>query len=135
MEINRTLWNLRESFGNECKSVDLIQSCGNKSYMKFENIPQSIALYGSETWTPRKLERKYLETFQIWCYRRMVKIKCTEKITNEHLESIWEKRTLLENILRRKSYWISHILRTNCLLYDAIEGQMTELKGVGRRRT
>jgi hypothetical protein len=27
----------------------------------------SIALYGSETWTLRKLERKYLDTFEMWC--------------------------------------------------------------------
>jgi hypothetical protein len=29
--------------------------------------------------------------------------------------------------------WIAHILRRNCLLPDAIEGQMMEVKGVGRR--
>ena len=45
------------------------------------------------------------------------------------------KRTLLNNILCRKANWIGHILRTNCLLHDAIEGQMTKVKGVGRRRT
>ena len=48
---------------------------------------------------------------------------------------IGEKRTLLKNILRRKVNWIDHILRRNCLLHDAIEGQMTGVKGVGRRRT
>ena len=41
--------------------------------------------------------------------------------------------TLLNNILRRKVNWIDHILGRNCLLGDAIEGQMTEVKGVGRR--
>ena len=51
----------------------------------------------------------------------------------EVLEHIGEKRTLLNNILRRKAYWIGHILKRNCLLHDAIEGQMTEVKGVGRR--
>ena len=35
----------------------------------------SIALYGSESWTLRKLERKYLESFEMWCWRRMEKIK------------------------------------------------------------
>ena len=30
--------------------------------------------------------------------------------------------------------WIGHILRRNCLLNDAIKEQMTEMKGVGRRR-
>ena len=44
------------------------------------------------------------------------------------LERIGEKRTLLNNILRRKVNWIG-----NCLLRDVIEGQMTEVKGVGRR--
>ena len=66
----------------------------------------------------------------------MEKIKCSEKVTNEQvLDRIGEKRTLLKNILRRKANWIDHIMRRNCLLHDAIEGQMTEVKGVGRRRT
>ena len=66
----------------------------------------------------------------------MEKIKWSEKETNEQiLNRIGEKRTILHNILRRKANWIGHILRKNCLLHDAIEGQMTELKGVGRRRT
>jgi hypothetical protein len=47
----------------------------------------------------------------------MEKIKWSEKATNEQvLEHIGEKRTLLNNNL-----------------YDAIEGQMTEVKGVGRK--
>ena len=45
-----------------------------------------------------------------------------------------EKRTLLNNILRRKANCIGHILRRNCL-HDVIEGQTTKVKGVGRRRT
>ena len=32
-----------------------------------------------------------------------------------------------------KANWICDILRRNCLLHDAIEGQMTEIKGVERR--
>ena len=71
----------------------------------------------------------------MWCWRRMEKMKWSEKVTNEQvLDRIGEKRTLLINILRRKSNWISHILRRNCLIHDAIEGQMMEVKGVGRRK-
>ena len=44
-----------------------------------------------------------------------------------------EKRTILNNILHRKVNYIGHIRRRNCLLHDAIEGQMTEITGVGRR--
>ena len=55
--------------------------------------------------------------------------KMLEKVINEQvLERIGEKRTLLNNILRRKANLIGHILRRNCLLHDAIEGQMTEVK-------
>ena len=50
----------------------------------------SIALYGSETWPLRKLERKHLEIFEMWCWRRMEKIKWPEKVTNEVLERIGE---------------------------------------------
>ena len=96
----------------------------------------SIALYGSETWTLRKLERNYLESFEMWCWRRMEKIKMARESNNEQvIDHIGEKRTLLNNILHRKSNWIGHILRRNYLLHDDIKGKMTEVKGVGRKRT
>ena len=38
-------------------------------------------------------------------------------------------------ILLTKANWIGRILRRNCLFHDGIEGQMTEVKGIGRRRT
>ena len=80
----------------------------------------SIALYGSDNWI-RKLERKYLENFKMWFWRRMEKIKCWEELTNEQvLEHIGKKRTIVNNSLRIKANWIGHILRRNCLLYDAI---------------
>ena len=63
-------------------------------------------------------------------------IKWSEKVTNEQVhERIGEKRTLLNNILRRKFNWFCCVMRRNCLLHDAIERQMTEVKGVGRRKT
>ena len=66
----------------------------------------------------------------------MEKIKWSAKVTNEQvLQGIGEKRTLLNNIPRRKAKWIGQILRRYCLLHDVIEGQMTEMKGVGRSRT
>ena len=67
--------------------------------------------------------------------RRMEKIKWSEKVTNEQvLDRKGDKKTLLNNILRRKANWIGHILRRNCLLHDAIEREMTKVKGVGRKR-
>ena len=48
-------------------------------------------LYIAETWTQIKLEGKYLESFEMWCLRRIEKIKWTEKVTNKVLDSIGEK--------------------------------------------
>ena len=45
----------------------------------------SIALYGAESWSLRKLERKYLESFEMWCWRRIEKIEWSEKVTNEQV--------------------------------------------------
>ena len=63
----------------------------------------SVALYASETWTLRKLEQKYLERFEMWCWRRMEKIKWSEIVTNEQvLDRTGEKRSLLNNIILEK---------------------------------
>jgi hypothetical protein len=54
----------------------------------------------------------------MWCWRRMEKIKWSEKVTNadeEVLQRTGEKRTLPNYILRRKANCIGHILRRNCL--------------------
>ena len=45
----------------------------------------------------------------MWCWRRIEKIKLPEKVTNEQvLGRIGERRTLLNNILRRKANWIGY---------------------------
>jgi len=43
----------------------------------------SIALYGAETWTLRAVDRKPLESFKMWCWRRMEKISWTDHVRNE----------------------------------------------------
>ena len=58
-------------------------------------------------------------------------MKWSDKLASEEvLERIGEKRTLLINILRRKANWIGRILRRNCLFHYVIEGQMTEVKNL-----
>ena len=52
---------------------------------------------------------------------RMEIIKWSEKVSNEDvLKPIGEKRTLLNNKLRRKTNWIGHILTRNYLIYDDV---------------
>jgi hypothetical protein len=85
----------------------------------------SIALYGAETWTLRKVDQKYLKSFEMWCWRRMKKISWTDRVRNEELlHRVKEERNILDTIKRRKANWIGHILRRNCLLKHMIEGKL-----------
>jgi hypothetical protein len=43
----------------------------------------SIALYGAETWTFRPVDQKHVESFEMWCWRRMEKISWTDHVRNE----------------------------------------------------
>ena len=45
----------------------------------------SMALYGAETWTLRAADRKYLESFEMWCWRKMEKISWTDHVRNEEV--------------------------------------------------
>ena len=45
----------------------------------------SIALYGAETWTLRTVDQKHLESFEMWCWRRMEKIIWTDHVRNEEV--------------------------------------------------
>jgi hypothetical protein len=63
----------------------------------------SIALYGAETWTLRKVDQKYLESFEIWCWRRM-EISWTDHVRNEEvLHRVKEERNIVRTIKRRKA--------------------------------
>jgi hypothetical protein len=93
----------------------------------------SIALYGAETWTLRKVDQKYLESFEMWCWRRMEKIIWTDRVRNEEvLHRVKEERNIVHTIKRRKAYWICHILRRNCLLKYVIEGKIERKRRRGR---
>jgi hypothetical protein len=98
----------------------------------------TIALYGAETWTLQKVDREYLESFEMWCWRRMEKISWTDRVTNEEvLHRDKEERNIVHIVKRRKAIWIGHILRRNCLLKHVIEGKIKggiEVTGRQRRR-
>jgi hypothetical protein len=43
----------------------------------------SIALYSAETWMLQAVDQKHLESFEMWCWRRMEKISWTDHVRNE----------------------------------------------------
>ena len=93
-----------------------------------------MALYGAETWTLRATDQKRLESFEMWCWRRM-EISWTDHVRNEEvLLRVTEQRNILHEIRKRKANWIGHILRRNCLLQQIIEGKIKGQIEVKRRR-
>jgi len=95
----------------------------------------STALYGAETCKLRAVDHKHLESFEMWCWKRMEKISWTDHVRNEEvLLTVKEHRNILHEISKRKAKWIGYILRRNCLLQRVIEGK-TEggIEVTGRR--
>ena len=93
-----------------------------------------MALYGAETWTLRATDQKYLESFEMWYWRRMEEISWTDHERNEEvLRRVNEQRNILHEIRKRKANWIGHILRRDCLLKQIIEGKIKGEMEVTRR--
>jgi hypothetical protein len=94
----------------------------------------SIALYGADTWTLRKVDQKYLSSFEMWSWRRMEKTSWTNRVNNEaELHRVKEEMNILHT-RRREANLIGHILRRNCLLSHIIEGKIIGTRRRGRRR-
>ena len=74
----------------------------------------SIALYGAETGTLRAVDQKHLESFEMWCWRRMDKIIWIDRVRNEEvLLRVDEQRYILHEISKRKAKWFGHIFVEN----------------------
>ena len=96
---------------------------------------QSVASYGAETWHHDGMCKKRLEAFKMWIWRRVQRVKWTDKIRNAVvIERVGEGRIMLERIKKRKRKCLGHWLRRNCLLKDALEGIGKGKKVRGRRR-
>ena len=63
----------------------------------------SVALYGSETWTVGKNEERAINAFETWYWRRMLKLKWVDRITNDEVfQKVKEERLLLK-IVKKKT--------------------------------
>ena len=52
----------------------------------------SMLLYGSEAWTMTAAEKARIEAFEMWCYRRMMRIKWIDRVSNEEVLKKWVRR-------------------------------------------
>ena len=97
----------------------------------------STLLYGVEGWTLKARTMSRLDSFEMWLYRRMLKISWTERITNlEVLERMCKDQELLTTIKRRKAAYFGHIFRNNkySFLQLIVEGKIEGRRGIGRKR-
>ena len=95
----------------------------------------SIALHGGEISTLRATDKKHLESFEMWCWRRMEKISWTDHVRNEEvLLKVNEQGNILHEIRKRKANRIGHILRRKRLQKQVIEGKIKGYIDVTRRR-
>src|SRR5215470_8220200 len=94
-----------------------------------------VMMYGSETWILKKEEKRRLEAFEMWIWRRMAKVSWMDRKTNEEvLKMVGEERKLLDVMLDRKKNWIGHISRGDGLMLEVMEACMEGKRGRGRKR-
>ena len=98
----------------------------------------STLQYGVETWTITGSMAKRLSAFEMWCYRRMLRISWTEKVSNEEvLERAKIKKRLYNIIQTKKLQYFGHIIRQNgdTLHRTVLDGKVNGSRGRGRPRT
>ncbi|XKL69474.1 hypothetical protein PGB90_007243 [Kerria lacca] len=95
----------------------------------------SVALYGCATWTIGTLDRKRIEAFKLWCYRKMLRIKWTEKVRNEEvLRRIRGDRVIWKMLVKRRTRMIGHNLRHPVRLATVLEGMVEGKNWKGKPR-
>ena len=99
----------------------------------------SIALYGCESWTLRKADEHALEALEMWVWRRMLRVKWTDRKTNEWVRlqvGVTKDEGLLRTVMRRKIAKFSHWKRRpESLPMFVIESDIVGPARTGRPKT
>jgi hypothetical protein len=96
----------------------------------------SMALCGAEIGTLRKVVQKHLDSFEMWCWRRMEKISRTDRVRNEGvLHRVKENRNILHTATRRNADWLGHILPRKRLVKHVTEGKIEGRKDRSDKKT
>ena len=95
-----------------------------------------IATYGCETWTLNKIEENKLNAFEMWTFRRILRISYRAHKTNDLiLQAVNERRTFLTAVKRQKLKYFGHIRRSEGLGNIILEGKIEGKRSRGRQRT
>ena len=90
-----------------------------------------VAMYGCESWTVKKAERRRIDAFELWCWRRLLKVPWTARRSNQSILKEISPGCSLEGLmLRLKLQYFGHLVRR----VDSLEKTLM-LGGIrGRRR-
>ena len=95
----------------------------------------STLMYAAETWVINAADWKRIEAFEMWMYRKMMKVSYTEHKTNEEvLKKANAKRSLKKEMMLRKTKYMGHALRRNGLQRGLLEAEVVGGRGRGRPR-
>ena len=92
----------------------------------------SVVVYGCERWTVKKAERQRIDAFELWCWRRLLRVPWTARRSNQSvLKEINPEYSLEGLMLKLKLRYFGHLMRRTdssekILMLGKIEG--------GRRR-
>ena len=89
-----------------------------------------VVMYGCESWTVKKAERQRIDAFELWCWRRLLKVPWTARRSNQSiLKEISPGYSLEEMMLKLKLQYFGHLMRR----VDSFEKTLM-LGGIGGRR-
>ena len=87
-----------------------------------------VVMYGCESWTVKKAECRRIDAFELWCWRRLLKVPWTARRSNQSI--LKEIRCSLEGMmLKLKLQYFGHLMRR----VDSLEKTLM-LGGIGGRK-
>ena len=92
-----------------------------------------IVMYGCESWTVKKAEHQRIDAFELWCWRRLLRVPWTARRSNQSIlkEMVFSLGCSLEGMmLKLKLQYFGHLMRR----VDSLENTLM-LGGIGGRRT
>ena len=90
-----------------------------------------VVIYGCENWTIRKAEHQRVDTFELWCWRRLLRVPWTARRSNQSiLKEISPEYSLEGPMLKLKLQYFDHLMRRT----NSLENTLMLGKTEGRRR-
>ena len=88
-----------------------------------------VVMYGCESWTVKKAKRQRIDAFELWCWRRLLRVPWTARRSNQSILKISPRISLEGLMLKLKLQYFGHLLRR----VDSLEKTLM-LGGIGGRR-